>query len=336
MNNDNTMVVVDLPTFGGPESLTLGRRPIPEPGPGEVLIRVGAAGVNRPDILQRQGRYPPPAGASDVPGLEVAGEVVAVGPEVAGWSVGQRACALLTGGGYAQYAVAPAPQCLPIPGALTDVEAASLPETAFTVWRNVFDLGGFQAGQSVLVHGGTSGIGVMAIQMVTALGGRVVATAGGERKVRACLELGAVAAADYRAEDFVEVVQAATEGRGVDIVLDMIGGDYLPRNVAAAAAGGHIVNIAFLRGAKAEIDLSIVMRKRLTLTGSTLRACSVAEKGAIAGKLAAAVWPAIARGEIRPVIDSVFPFGGAAEAHRRMESSQHIGKIVLTPPDGGA
>lgn len=334
MNNDNTMVVVDLPTFGGPESLTLGRRPIPEPGPGEVLIRVGAAGVNRPDILQRQGRYPPPAGASDVPGLEVAGEVVAVGPEVAGWSVGQRACALLTGGGYAQYAVAPAPQCLPIPGALTDVEAASLPETAFTVWRNVFDLGGFQTGESVLIHGGTSGIGVMAIQMVAALGGRAVATAGGQRKVRACLDLGAVAAADYRTEDFVEAALGATEGRGVDIVLDMIGGDYLPRNIAAAAEGGRIVSIAFLRGAKAELDLSLVMRKRLTLTGSTLRGCTVAEKGAIARRVAAAVWPAIARGEIRPVIDSVFPFEKAAEAHRRMESSQHIGKIVLTPPGG--
>lgn len=332
MSDATSMIVVDLPSFGGPETLTPGRRPIPSPGAGEVLIRVGAAGVNRPDILQRLGRHPPPPGASDVPGLEVAGEVAALGTGVAGWSVGQRVCALLAGGGYAQYAIAPAPQCLPVPDGLTDVEAASLPETAFTVWRNVFDLGGFQAGDSVLVHGGASGIGVMAIQMVTTLGGRVIATAGGERKVRACLDLGAVAAADYRTEDFVKVVEAATEGRGADIVLDMVGGDYLPRNIAAAAAGGRIVHIAFLRGAKAELDLSLVMRKRLTVTGSTLRACSVAEKGAIAASLATAVWPAIARGDIRPVIDSVFPFAQAAEAHRRMESSQHIGKIVLTPP----
>ena len=331
MSLPSTMSVVDLTGFGGPETLIPGRRPIPTPGPGEVLIRVAAAGVNRPDIIQRLGRYPPPAGASDILGLEVAGEVVDVGPGVTGWSAGQSACALLPGGGYAEYATAPALQCLAIPEGLTDVEAASLPETAFTVWRNIFDLGGFRPGDSVLIHGGAGGIGVMAIQMVTALGGRAIATAGSARKVRACLDLGAVAAIDYQTEDFVEAARTATDGRGADIILDMVGGDYLPRNMAAAAAGGRIVHIAFLRGAKAEIDLSRLMQKRLIITGSTLRPISVAEKGEIAAKLARTVWPAIARGAIRPVIDSVYPFDQAAEAHRRMESSQHIGKIMLTP-----
>ena len=247
------------------------------------------------------------------------------------WAHTGAVCALLAGGGYAEYAAAPAPQCLPVPAGLTDVEAASLPETAFTVWRNVVDLGGFQPGQTVLVHGGTSGIGVMAIQMVTALGGRAIATAGSPEKVRACLDLGAVAAIDYRTGDFVEGVLAATDGRGADIVLDMVGGDYLPRNMAAAAVGGRIIHIAFLRGARAEIDLSQVMRRQLTITGSTLRPRSVAEKGAIATRLARDVWPAIERGAIRPIVDAVFPFSRAADAHRRLEASQHIGKIVLTP-----
>ncbi len=325
------MTVVDLPGFGDADRLTLGRRPMPVAGPGEVLIRVAAAGVNRPDVLQRMGKYPPPPGASDVLGLEVAGEVVEVGSGVTEYRPGQRVCALLSGGGYAEYAAAPAAQCLPVPAGLTDVEAASLPETAFTVWHNIFDQGGFAPGQTVLIHGGASGIGVMAIQMVTALGGRAIATAGTERKAAACRDLGARPAIDYRTEDFVEAVKAATAGRGADIILDMVGGDYLPRNMAAAAVGGRIHHIAFLRGARTEIDLAKVMMKRLIITGSTLRARSVADKGEIATQLAVQVWPAIARGAIRPVVDSVFPFSRAADAHRRMESSLHIGKIVLTP-----
>jgi len=331
VDSPGTMAVVQQTGPGGPEVLTLGRRPRPVAGSGELLIRVAAAGVNRPDILQRLGHYPPPPGASDILGLEVAGEVVEVGSGVTGWSTGQTVCALLAGGGYAEYATAPALQCLPIPRGLSEVEAAGLPETAFTVWHNIVDLGGFQRGDSVLIHGGSSGIGVMAIQMVAALGGRAIATAGSAQKVQTCLDLGAVAAVDYRSEDFVEAVKAATDGRGVDIILDMVGGDYLPRNIAAAAVGGRILHIAFLRGAKAEVDLSRVMQKRLVITGSTLRPRSVAEKGEIAFRLARSVWPAIESGVIRPVIDSVFPFAQAADAHRRMETSQHIGKIMLTP-----
>jgi putative PIG3 family NAD(P)H quinone oxidoreductase len=333
MSESTPMMVVEVVAPGGPEQLTLGRRPKPAPGAGEVLIRVEAAGVNRPDVLQRLGKYPPPPGASDVLGLEVAGEIVGVGACVGDLIPGQRVCALLAGGGYAEYAAAPAGQCLPVPDGLTEVEAASLPETAFTVWHNLIDHGGFQPGQTVLVHGGASGIGVMAIQMVAALGGRVIATAGSVTKVAACRSLGAEAI-DYSREDFVAAVNDATAGKGVDIVLDMVGGDYLLRNMEAAAIGGRIVHIAFLRGAKPQIDLAKLMHKRLVITGSTLRGRSVETKAAIAEALRREVWPAIASGVIRPVVDSVFEFGRAGEAHRLMEASGHIGKIVLTPTGG--
>jgi putative PIG3 family NAD(P)H quinone oxidoreductase len=331
MHDPREMTVVEISAHGGPEGLGLGRRQRPSAGAGEVLIEVAAAGVNRPDVLQRMGLYPPPPGTSDLPGLEVAGTVAEVGEGVSGFSLGQGVCALLTGGGYADYAVAPAPQCLTIPDGLSMIEAASLPETAFTVWHNVFDRASFRAGETVLVHGGTSGIGVMAIQMVSALGGQAIATAGSAQKAQACLDLGAVAAVDYTAQDFVQVVKDVTGGRGADIILDMVGGDYLPRNVDAAAIDGRIAHIAFLRGAKAQLDLPKVMQKRLIVTGSMLRGRSVADKGRIAHSLREKVWPLIAAGEIRPVVHAVFAFGEAPRAHALMESSTHIGKIVLTP-----
>ena len=325
------MIAIEVTQFGGPECLTLGRRPIPSAAEGEVLLRVHAAGVNRPDILQRMGRYPPPPGASDLLGLEAAGEVVAIGNAVLHLQAGQRVCALLAGGGYAEYVAVPAVQCLPVPRGLSDVEAASLPETTFTVWHNIFDLGLFTPGCDVLIHGGTSGIGVMAIQMVAAMGGRVFATAGSDAKVRACLELGATIGCNYRTEDFVEVIKSATGGRGVDIILDMVGGDYLAKNVRVAATGARILQIAFMRGARAELDLSKVMQKRVMITGSTLRPRGSSDKHQIALRVEKEIWPRIERGAIRPVIDSVFPFSQAGDAHRRMESSGHIGKIVLTP-----
>jgi putative PIG3 family NAD(P)H quinone oxidoreductase len=333
MAKDSDMFAMGLKGFGGPEQFTTERRPIPTPEPGEVLIRVAAAGVNRPDLLQRMGKYPPPPGASDILGLEVAGTIVAVGLDAEGWREGDRVCALLAGGGYAQFATAPAGQCLPVPDGLTLAEAASLPETAFTVFHNVVENGHFQPGQTVLVHGGTSGIGVMAIQMVTALGGRAIATAGSAHKAKACLDLGAIEAVNYTEQDFVKVVRLATDGRGADVILDMVGGDYLPRNMDAAAVGGRIVQIAFLRGAKAQIDLATLMQKRLVLTGSTLRTRDLATKARIAAQVRQQVWPLIGSGAIRPLIDSVFPLTQAAEAHRRMESSAHIGKIVLTLDD---
>jgi putative PIG3 family NAD(P)H quinone oxidoreductase len=325
-----TMNCVEIAEPGGPEALVPAMRPIPTPGAGEVLIAVEAAGVNRPDVLQRRGMYPPPAGASDLPGLEVAGTVAALGEGVDAWAVGDRVCALLPGGGYAAYATAPAVQCLRIPEGLTAVEAASLPETFFTVWTNVFERGRFERGQTVLIHGGTSGIGVTAIQMVTALGGEAIATAGSAAKAKACEDLGAVRGVDYSAEDFVEVVKQVTDDHGADVILDMVGGDYLDRNLRAAAVDGRIVMIAFLRGAKTEINLNLIMQKRLTLTGSTLRARPVAEKGRISRALAEKVWPLIDAGKIRPVVHKTFPLAQAAEAHRLMESSTHIGKIVLT------
>lgn len=324
------MAAVEISEPGGPEVLTSARRPVPSPGQGEVLIRVQAAGVNRPDVLQRQGRYPPPPGASDLPGLEVAGEVASVGIGAGDWRVGDRVCALIAGGGYAEYAVAPAPQCLPIPAGLSAVEAASLPETAFTVWANVFELGAFRPGDAVLIHGGASGIGVTAIQLVRAFGGRAFATAGGADKARACERLGAERGIDYQAEDFVEVVKAATDGRGVELILDMVGGDYLPRNLDAAAFGGRIVSIASLRGGEPPLPIFKMMAKRLTLTGSTLRARSVAEKGALAAALHQRVWPLYEDGRVKPVVFRTFALADAAEAHRLMESSGHIGKIVLT------
>jgi putative PIG3 family NAD(P)H quinone oxidoreductase len=326
-----TMTAIEISEPGGPERLRAVTRALPVPGPGEVLIKVAAAGVNRPDIVQRQGLYPPPPGASDLPGLEVAGTIAALGPEVTGIAVGDRVTALLAGGGYAEYAVAPVVQCLPIPAGLTEIEAAALPETFFTVWSNLFDRARCKKGDVVLIHGGTSGIGVAAIQMARAFGARVFATAGGAEKAATCERLGAERGIDYRAEDFVAVVKDLTAKHGADIVLDMVGGDYAPRNVAVAAIDGRIVSIAFLHGAKAEIDLGQIMRKRLILTGSTLRARPPAEKGAIAEKLREHIWPFLENGTIRPVIHATFPLVQAEEAHRMMESSAHIGKIMLLP-----
>jgi NADPH2:quinone reductase len=325
-----SMTAIEISTPGGPEVLTPVSLPVPQPGMGEVLIEVAAAGINRPDLLQRLGLYAPPPGASDLPGLEVAGRVVALGFGAHGFSIGDEVCALLAGGGYAQYATAPAVQCLPVPKGLSLIEAASLPETFFTVYTNLIERAGFKFGDIVLIHGGTSGIGVAAIQMAHALGGKVFATAGSFDKAHACERLGAVRGINYRLEDFVDQVKTATGGHGADIILDMVGGDYVERNIHCAAIDGRIVNIAFLQGAQVEIDLGQVMRKRLTLTGSTLRPRSVAEKGAIAHELRKRIWPLIERGAIKPLVFQTFPLAQAADAHRLMESSTHIGKIVLT------
>ncbi|MGD0185296.1 MAG: NAD(P)H-quinone oxidoreductase [Roseiarcus sp.] len=315
---------------GGPEVLELQTRPRPNPSAGEILVKVEAAGVNRPDVLQRQGRYQPPPGASDVLGLEAAGEVVALGPSASRHVLGARVTALVPGGGYAEYCVAHESNALPIPPGLTAVEAAAIPETYFTVWTNVFERGALKAGETLLVHGGSSGIGTTAIQLAKAFGARVVATAGSDEKVRACVALGADLAINYRTEDFVLATLAATDGKGADVVLDMVGGDYVARNHAAAALDGRIVQIAFLRGQKAEIDLHVVMAKRLYHTGSTLRPRSAAEKAVIAEALHAKVWPLLAKGRCKPVVDSVFPLAEAAAAHRRIENPAHVGKIVLT------
>ncbi|WP_225771932.1 NAD(P)H-quinone oxidoreductase [Inquilinus sp. Marseille-Q2685] len=322
-----TAIVIEAP--GGPEVLKPATLPVPSPGACEILIRVAAAGVNRPDVLQRRGMYNPPPGASPLPGLEVAGTVAAIGPDVEGWSVGDPACALVAGGGYAEYCVAPAPQCLPIPKGLSPAEAAGLPETLFTVWTNVVERGRLQPGERFLVHGGSSGIGTTAIQLAKARGATVFATAGSAEKCRACLDLGADVAIDYREQDFAAVIREKTGGRGVDVILDMVGGDYVARNIDALAVDGRQVSIAFLKGAKVEVDLQKVMAKRLTLTGSTLRPRSVAEKGAIAAALEAEVWPLIEAGRIKPVIHASFPLARAAEAHALMESSAHVGKIIL-------
>ncbi len=326
-----TMTAIEIREPGGPEALTPTSRPVPEPGAGEVLVRLAAAGVNRPDVLQRQGGYPPPPGASDIPGLEIAGSVVALGAGVGDLAIGDRVTALVAGGGYAEYCVAPVPQCLPIPDGLSPIEAACLPETFFTVWTNVFDRGALQPGEVFLVHGGSSGIGTTAIQMAKAFGARVFATAGSAEKCRACEALGAERAIDYREEDFVQVVKAATGKKGVDVILDMVGGDYVQRNISALAPDGRLCYIAFLGGSKVEVDLLPMMLKRITISGSTLRARSVAFKGAIAGNLRDKVWPRIAAGEIKPVVHATFPLSEAAEAHRLMESSAHIGKIALIP-----
>jgi NADPH2:quinone reductase len=324
-----TMRAIEIREPGGPEVLTLVERPRPKPGPGEVLIRVAAAGVNRPDVMQRAGYYPPPPGASDLPGLEVAGEIAARGPGVDGWHLGEPVCALVSGGGYAEYCVAPAAQCLPVPKGFSMAEAAALPETFFTVWTNVFERGALQPGESLLVHGGTSGIGSTAIPLAKAWGATVYATAGGPEKARACEELGADRGIDYRAEDFVEIVRDLTKGRGVDVVLDMVGGDYVPRNLQCLATDGRHVSIAVLGGVKASINIATIMQKRLILTGSTLRPRSVAEKGAIAAALWAKVWPLLEGGQVRPRLFQTFPLDQAPAAHALMESSQHIGKIVL-------
>jgi NADPH2:quinone reductase len=324
------MKVIEIAAPGGPEQLRLAVRPVPQPGKGEVLIHVAAAGVNRPDVVQRQGLYPPPPGASDLPGLEVAGSVAALGPDVSGLREGDQVTALLSGGGYAEYAVAAAPLCLPIPEGLGMVEAAALPETYFTVWTNVFERGGVKAGDTLLVHGGTSGIGTTAIQLGTALGAKVFATAGSPEKARICEKLGAVRGIDYRGEDFVEVIKQATDGRGVDVILDMVAGSYVQRNIEAAAVEGRIVIIAVQGGVKAEIKANMLMVKRLTLTGSTLRPRTVAQKGAVAEAVRKHVWPLLAAGRVKPIIHATFPLAEASEAHRLMESSNHVGKIVLT------
>jgi len=329
-NVPQRMNVIEIAAPGGPDELKLATRPTPAPGEGEVLVRVAAAGVNRPDVMQRQGRYPPPPGASDIPGLEIAGEIVALGPNAHGVSVGDRVTALLPGGGYAAYAIAAAPLCLPVPESVSLVEAAAIPETFFTVWTNLFDRGGLKAGESVLIHGGTSGIGTTAIQLAHAWGARVFATAGSPDKARACERLGAARGIDYHAEDFVEIVRKETDGQGVNVILDMVGAAYLARNLDAAAVEGRLVVISLIGGARGEINLNTVMSKRLTLTGSTLRIRSVAQKAIVADGVRRQVWPLIAAGRVKPVIHATFPLAQASEAHRLMESSKHIGKIVLT------
>ena len=321
------MRVVEITQPGGPEVLTPASRDVPQPGPGEVRIRVAHAGVNRPDALQRAGLYNPPPGASDLPGLEAAGKVSALGEGVTDWAVGDQVCALLPGGGYAEEVVTPAAHCLPVPAGLSLKQAACLPETFFTVWSNVFQRGGLQAGERFLVHGGSSGIGTTAIQLAHVMGARVFTTAGSEAKCAACRDLGAERAINYREEDFVEVLRA--EG-GAHLILDMVGGDYLPRNVKALADEGRLVQIAFLQGPKVELNFAQVMLRRLTITGSTLRPQSDQAKADIARALRARVWPLLDSGRIAPVMDREFPLEEAAAAHARMESSAHIGKIVLT------
>ncbi|HPU20125.1 MAG TPA: NAD(P)H-quinone oxidoreductase [Alicycliphilus sp.] len=326
------MQAVEITAFGAPEVLRLGERPVPMAGVGELLIRVAASGVNRPDVLQRKGHYAPPAGASDLPGLEVAGVIEsgdAAALAAAGFAVGDRVCALVAGGGYAEYCVAPVAQCLPVPAGLSDVEAASLPETFFTVWSNVFDRARLQAGETLLVQGGSSGIGVTAIQLARARGATVIITAGSDEKCAACLALGAHHAINYKSQDFVAEVQRITEGRGVDVVLDMVAGPYVAREVECLAEDGRIVIIAVQGGVKAEFNAALVLRKRLVITGSTLRPRPVAFKAAIAQALREQVWPLLASGAIKPVIHSTFAAADAAQAHALMESNQHIGKIVL-------
>ncbi len=324
-----TMRAIVAPVPGGPEALKLVERPVPTPREGEVLIRVAAAGVNRPDTLQRQGQYAPPPGASDVLGLEVAGEVVARGPGATRFEVGAQALALAPGGGYAEYCLAHESNALSIPVGLTMIEAAAIPETYFTVWTNVFERGRLRAGETLLVHGGTSGIGVTAILLAKAFGAKVIVTVGSAQKVAQCLAFGADRAINYRDEDFVAAAKEATSGAGVDLILDMVGGDYVARNYAAARIDGRIVQIAFLKGPKVELDLRPLMMKRLTHTGSTLRPRTPAEKAEIAEALREKVWPLIAAGRCKPVIDSTYPLADAAKAHARMESSAHVGKIVL-------
>ena len=346
------MRAIEISTPGGPEVLRPGQRPVPAPAAGEVLIEVAAAGVNRPDVLQRKGGYPPPPGASDIPGLEVAGTIVALGPNVASspqdnnrsapqdhsksapqvhdWKIGDEVCALVTGGGYAEYVAAPAVQCLPVPRGLTLEEAASLPETFFTVWVNVFQRGALKNDETLLVQGGSSGIGVTAIQMAHAFGHRVFVTAGTAEKCAACEKLGATRAINYRTEDFVAIIKQLTGGRGVDVILDMVGGDYVPRELASLAEDGRLSLIAFLGGTKTSLDMTDILRRRLTITGSTLRPRPVEVKAAIARALREKVWPLIEAGKIRPVIYRTFGLEQAAAAHALMESSEHVGKILLS------
>ena len=325
----DTMTAIAITEPGGPDVLQPRQLPVPEPGPGQLLVKVRAAGVNRPDVLQRTGAYPPPKGASELPGLEIAGEVVAAGADTKRFKVGDDVCALTPGGGYAQYCVADEPSTLPVPEGLSMEQAAALPETFFTVWHNVFERGALKPGAWLLVHGGSSGIGTTAIQMGKALGAKVLVTAGTAGKCAACEKLGATRAINYREEDFVEVTKQVTQGHGADVILDMVGGDYIERNFSAAATDGRIVQIAFLGGAKAKVNFMRLMLKRLTFTGSTLRARSVEFKGAIASALEETIWPLIAAGKIKPVLDKTFPLEQAARAHAHMESGVHIGKIVL-------
>lgn len=323
------MRAVEISSFGPPDVLRLVERPDPVPGPDEVLIDVHAAGVNRPDVFQRLGKYPVPPGASDLPGLEVAGVVSAVGTGVSRWSTGDAVCALVSGGGYAERCAVPAVQCLPIPRGLSMVQAGAIPETFFTVWANVFERGRLKAGEWILIHGGSSGIGTTAIQLASAFGARVMVTAGTPEKCDACRRLGAAFAWNYRTTDWVTAVGEATGGAGANLVLDMVGGDYTARNLAALAIDGRLVQIAFLKSPRVEIDFSIVMRRRLWLTGSLLRPRTSAQKGEIAAAVEANLWPLLEEGRVAPVIDSVFPLARAADAHRHMEAGGHIGKIVL-------
>jgi NADPH:quinone reductase len=325
----SSMTAIEIAKPGGPEALRPVERPVPKPGSGEVLVKVAAAGVNRPDAMQRTGMYPPPPGASDIPGLEIAGEVVALGSDVREPRPGDKVCALVTGGGYAEYCLAAAPLCLPVPERLSWAEAACLPETFFTVWTNVFMRGRLKAGETILIHGGGSGIGTTAIQLARAFGARVFVTSSAD-KHESCKRLGAELAIDYRSQDFVALAKQATGGRGVDLILDMIGGDYTPRNLEALAVEGRCVQIALQHGPKVEgFSLLPIMLKRLTLTGSTLRPRSVAEKAEIAAELKAKVWPLLARGEVAPAMDSRFPLRQAADAHARLESGRHFGKIAI-------
>ena len=325
------MTVIEIREPGEPEVLVPAERARPAPGVGEVLVKVAASGVNRPDVMQRRGMYPPPPGASDIPGLEIAGTIEEMGIDVHGWRVGDRVCALVSGGGYAEYCVAPAPQCLPVPREMDLTKAAAVPETFFTVWANVFDRGRLQAGESLLVHGGSSGIGTTAIQLGRAFGARVFATAGSAEKCAACERLGAERAINYREADFVSVVRETIGRRGVDVILDMVGGEYVPRNLEALAVDGRLVQIGLMGGVKAQLNLAIVMQRRLTITGSTLRPRTVAEKGAIAAALRERVWPLLESRAVEPVVYRTFPLREAAAAHRMMESSEHIGKLVLIP-----
>jgi putative PIG3 family NAD(P)H quinone oxidoreductase len=323
------MTAIGIRVPGAPDVLVPQERPVAAPGAGEVLVKVAAAGVNRPDVMQRQGSYPPPPGASDIPGLEIAGEVVALGAEVTRWKLGDKVTALVAGGGYAQYCPVHETNALPAPAGLSMVEAAAIPETFFTVWHNVFERGGLKSGETLLVHGGSSGIGTTAIQLAKAFGARVITTAGSAEKCEACRKLGADVAVNYRSEDFVAATKAATGGKGAELILDMVGGDYIERNYEAAAVEGRIVQIAFQGNPRANVNFVRIMLKRLVHTGSTLRARTVADKAAIARALEAKVWPLIAAGKVKPVIYRTFPLAQASAAHALMETSTHIGKIVL-------
>jgi NADPH2:quinone reductase len=324
-----TMTAIAIADKGGPEVLQPVTLPVPQPGPGQFLIKVAAAGVNRPDVMQRMGHYPAPKGHSEIPGLEVAGTVAAVGENATGFRGGDKVMALVNGGGYAEYCIAEASSCLPVPATLSLIEAAGIPEGYFTVWHNVFERGGLKSGEWFLMHGGTSGIGVAAIQLAHALGAKVIATAGSPEKCEAIAKLGAVRAVDYHREDFVEIVKAETGGRGVDVILDIVGGDYVERNIRSLADDGRLVNIAFQKGSKVSIDLMRIMLKRLTLTGSTLRFRSNEVKAAIARAVEERVLPLVSEGKIRVVIDATYPLAEAAKAHARLEES-HIGKVILT------